>query len=80
MRALVALLIPACAIGVFLYRSAGWRSARAAVAFLALALSLGIGFSSVVSLALILIGVEPASRTFVLSDFAVWAIVAALGS
>jgi hypothetical protein len=79
MRELLALLIPACAIGVFLYRSAGWRSARAAVAFLALALSLGIGFSSVVSLALILIGVEPASRTFVLSDFAVWAIVAALG-
>jgi hypothetical protein len=79
MRELLALLIPACAIGVFLYRSAGVTSARAAVASLALALCLGIGFSSVVSTALIVIGVAPTSRAFVLVDLVVWAIVAALG-
>jgi hypothetical protein len=79
MREAIAVLIPACAIGVFLYRSAGLTSARAAAASLALALCLGIGFSSVVSLALIVIGITPTSRAFVLADMALWAIVAALG-
>ena len=79
MREAIALLIPASAIGVFLYRSVGSSSARAAFASLALAFCLGIGFSSVVSITLVVIGVAPTSRAFVLSDFAVWAIVAALG-
>ena len=79
MREAIAVLIPACAIGVFLYRSPGLVSARAAVASLALALCLGIGFSSVVSTALIVIGVAPTSRTFVVADIVVWAIVSALG-
>ncbi|HZL96466.1 MAG TPA: hypothetical protein VFB99_22620 [Vicinamibacterales bacterium] len=79
MRELLALLIPVCAIGVFLYRSAGWTSARAASASLALALCLGIGFSSVVSTGLIVIGIAPTSRAFVLADVALWVIVGALG-
>jgi len=79
MRELLALLIPACAIGVFLYRSAGLTSARATVASLALAFCLGIGFSSIVSTALIVIGVAPTSRAFVLVDLVLWAIVAVLG-
>ena len=78
MREAIALLLPACAIGVVLYRSAGVMSARAAAASLALALCLGIGFSSVVSTALIFSGIAPASRAFVLIDVATWAIVAAL--
>ena len=79
MRELLALLIPACAISVFLYRSAGWTSARAAIASLALALCLGIGFSSVVSTGLIVIGIAPTSRAFVLADVALWVIVGTLG-
>ncbi len=78
MREAIALLLPACAIGVVLYRSAGVMRARAAVASLALALCLGIGFSSVVSTALIFSGIAPVSRAFVLIDVATWAIVAAL--
>ena len=74
MREAIAVLIPACAIGVFLYPRSASR-----VCALALALCLGIGFSSVVSLALIVIGVAPTSRTFVLIDVAVWVIVAAFG-
>ena len=79
MRELLALLIPVCAIGVFLYRSAGWTSARAAIASLALALCLGIGFSSIVSTGLIVIGIAPTSWAFVLADVALWVIVGALG-
>ena len=79
MREAIAVLIPAYAIGVFLYRSLGLVSARVAVASLALALCLGIGFSSVVSTALIVIGVAPTSRAFVVADIVVWAIVSALG-
>jgi hypothetical protein len=78
MRETIALLIPASAIGVFLYRSVGSSSARAVAASLALAFCLGIGFSSVVSIALIVIGVAPTSRAFVLVDVVVWVIVAAL--
>ena len=74
MREALAVLIPACAIGVFLYPRSASR-----VFSLALALCLGMGFSSVVSLALIVIGVAPTSRAFVLIDFAVWVIVAAFG-
>jgi hypothetical protein len=79
MRELLALLIPACAIGACLSRSAGLPSARAAVASLALAMCLGIGFSSVVSIGLIVIGIAPTSRAFVLADVALWVIVGALG-
>lgn len=79
MREAIAVLIPACAIGVFLYRSLGLVSARAAVAALALAVCLGIGFSSIVSTALIVSGVAPTSRTFVPADIAVWAIIGVLG-
>jgi hypothetical protein len=79
MREAIALLIPACAIGVCLYRFAGAARARAAVVSLALAFSLGIGFSSVVSTALIAAGVAPTGRAFVLADLVVWAIVGALG-
>jgi hypothetical protein len=79
MRELLALFIPVCAIGVVLYRLAGRTSARVAIASLALALCLGIGFSSVVSTGLIVIGIAPTSRTFVLADVALWVIVGALG-
>jgi hypothetical protein len=77
MREAIAVLIPACAIGVFLYpRSADFRSI---VSSLALAFCLGIGFSSLVSLALIIGGIAPTSRAFVLIDVAIWIIVAVLG-
>jgi hypothetical protein len=79
MREAIALLIPASAIGVFLYRSVGSSSARAAVASLALAFCLGIGFSSVLSTVLIALGIGPTSRAFVLADVVVWTIVGALG-
>src|SRR5262245_48321699 len=79
MREAIALLIPACAIGVFLYRSVGSSSARAVVASIALALCLGIGFSSVVSTALVALGIAPTSRAFVLADIAVWVIVGVIG-
>ncbi len=78
MRESIALLIPACTIGVFLYRSVGAISARVAVACVALASCLGIGFSSVISITLIVLGIAPTSRAFVLADLAVWMIVAAL--
>ena len=86
MREAISVLIPACAIGICLYPaglpSTGLRpgkTRRCVVFSLALAFCLGIGFSSVVSTALIVIGVAPSSRAFVLADMAIWAIVAALG-
>ena len=57
----------------------GGRARERRIASLALALCLGIGFSSVVSTALIVIGIAPTSRAFVLADVALWVIVGALG-
>ena len=74
MREAISVLIPACAIGICLYPSAR----RHVVFSLALALCLGIGFSSVVSTGLIVIGIAPTSRAFVLADVAVWVVVGAL--
>ena len=87
MREALSVLIPACAIGICLYPSASLPSTglrpgktrRSVVFSLALAFCLGIGFSSVVSTALIVIGAAPTSRAFVLADIAVWVIIAALG-
>ena len=86
MREAISILIPACAIGICLYPaglpSTGLRpgkTRRYVVFSLALAFCLGIGFSSVVSTTLIVIGVAPSSRAFVLTDMSIWAIVAALG-
>ena len=74
MREAISVLIPACAIGICLYPA----GRRYVVFSLALAFCLGIGFSSVVSTALIVIGVAPSSRAFVLADVAVWVVVGAL--
>jgi hypothetical protein len=79
MREAIALLIPTCAIGVFLYRSMSVTTVRTAVAAVACAFCLGIGFSSVVSAALIAMGVAPTNGAFALIDMALWVIVAALG-
>jgi hypothetical protein len=78
MREALSLLIPACAIGVFvLPRSGGW--ARSSVFAATLSLCLGIGFSSVIATALIVGGVAPAGPGFVLADLTIWIIVAAIG-
>jgi hypothetical protein len=86
MREAISVLIPACAIGICLYPSAALptglrpgKTRRSVVFSLALAFCLGIGFSSVVSTALIVIGAAPTSPAFVLADIAVWVIIAALG-
>jgi hypothetical protein len=100
MREALALLIPACAIGFFLFpvlpapagltrlrqRRVAVRpdetvsaDARHAVSAIALAICLGIGFSSVTSAAFVAIGIAPASGGFVLADVAIWGSVAALG-
>ncbi len=84
MREAMALLIPACAIGLFLLprrttalgQPAVTGRRRAAVSSVTLALCLGIGFSSLVSTALIVIGIAPTTSRFVLVDVAIWAIVA----
>src|SRR5262245_2801048 len=78
MREALCLLIPACAIGVFvLPRSVG--RARSLVFAATLSLCLGIGFSSVIATALIVGGVAPAGPGFVLADLTIWIMVAALG-
>ena len=53
--------------------------ARHAVSGIALALCLGIGLSSLTSIALVAIGISPATRSFVLTDIAIWVSVAAVG-
>ena len=75
MRETLALLIPACAISGFLLpRRIRWE--RAAISAAALSLCLGIGFSSVVSTALIVMGIAPTTAGFVAADIVVWASVA----
>ena len=78
MREVLALLIPASAIGVFLLpRPARWG--RALVSAATLSICLGIGFSSLTSLALIVVGIAPTTRSFLVADVAIWASVAVLG-
>jgi len=78
MREVLALLIPAAAIGVFLLpRPARWG--RALVSAATLSICLGIGFSSLTSLALIVVGIAPTMRSFLVADIAIWASVAVLG-
>jgi hypothetical protein len=77
MREALALLIPACAIAVFLLPRPV-RPGRASAGAAALALCLGIGFSSLVSLALVLMGIAPATTAFVVVDVVIWISVAVL--
>jgi hypothetical protein len=77
MREALALLIPACALGGFLLPR-GARRGRAAISAAALSLCLGIGFSSVISTTLIVMGIAPTTAGFVVVDAVIWASVAAL--
>jgi hypothetical protein len=77
MREALALLIPAGAIGVWVFPALPSRAASALAA--SLALCLGIGFSSLTSTVLVVLGVAPATSGFVLADAAIWVSVAALG-
>jgi hypothetical protein len=78
MREALALLIPACAIGIFLVpRRAGWR--RSTILAATLSLCLGIGFSSFVSTALIVGGIAPTATSFVVTDVAIWTAIGVLG-
>ena len=79
MREALALLIPACAIGVFLLPRRHTAGSRSAVAAVTLALCLGIGFSSLTSSGLIVIGIAPTTVGFVVADVAIWLSVGALG-
>ncbi len=77
MREALALLIPACAIGIcVLPRPLRWG--RSSVSAAALSLCLGIGFSSLVSIALVVMGAAPTTTGFVVADVAIWTGVAAL--
>jgi hypothetical protein len=77
MREALALLIPACAIGFFvLPRSLRWGRSSAVAA--TLSLCLGIGFSSLVSAALVVMDVAPTTTGFVVADGAIWAGIAVL--
>jgi hypothetical protein len=78
MREALALLIPACAIGVTLLPRPV-RGGRSLVAIATLTLCLGIGFSSLVSTALIVIGIAPTTVGFVVADVAIWASIGTLG-
>jgi hypothetical protein len=77
MREALALLIPACAIAVFLLPGPV-RPGRASAGAAALALCLGIGFSSLVSLALVVIGIVPSTTAFIVADVVIWMSVAVL--
>jgi hypothetical protein len=77
MREALALLIPACAIGVFVCPRPV-RPGRASVCAAALSLCLGIGFSSLVSLAFVVMGIAPATTAFVVADVVIWTSVAVL--
>jgi hypothetical protein len=79
MREVLALLIPACAIGI-LVLPCPFRPGRRLVAAVTLAFCLGIGVSSLTSTALIIVlGISPATRGFVLADIAIWTSVGVLG-
>jgi hypothetical protein len=78
MREVLALLIPAGAIGVFMLPFP-LRRGRSFVSAVTLSICLGIGFSSIVSIALIALGVAAGTDRFALIDAAIWASVAALG-
>jgi hypothetical protein len=78
-REALALIIPACAIGALVpsLRLCLGRPSR--VSAIALALCLGIGFSSVTTTALIVMGVAPQSGRFILVDAMIWGIVGVTG-
>jgi len=77
MREALAVLLPACAVAVFLLPDRlRWRSSLAAAA---IALGLGLGFSSLLSTALIAGGIAATSIGFVAIDAALWVSVAAVG-
>lgn len=78
MREVLALLLPACAIGFFILPRPLDRG-RASLCAAALALGLGIGFSSLTSTALIAGGIAPATVSFVSIDVAIWGGIAVLG-
>jgi hypothetical protein len=79
MREILALLIPACAIGILVLPRPP-RYGRSLIAAVTLAFCLGIGFSSLTSTALIIVlGISPATRGFVLADIAIWTSVGVLG-
>ena len=79
MREILALLIPACAIGILMLPRP-LRYGRSLIAAVTLAFCLGIGFSSLTSTALIIVlGISPATRGFVLADIAIWTSVGVLG-
>jgi hypothetical protein len=78
MRAALALIIPACAIGTFVLPRP-LLGARSLVSAVTLSVCLGIGFSSLVSTALIVSGLPPATDLFVLIDAAIWIGVGVLG-
>jgi hypothetical protein len=78
MRETVALLIPAFALGIFIVPRP-FRLSRSSVAACAFALCLGIGFSSLTTMAFIEAGFGPATWSFVQLDVGVWACVLALG-
>jgi hypothetical protein len=74
----LALLIPACAIGIFLVPRPV-RRGPSTIGAATLAFCLGIGFSSLVSTALIVGGIAPTTTSFVVADVAIWAAVGVLG-
>lgn len=79
MLEVLAVLIPACAIAVFLCPRRGRARARHVVGAITLASCLGIGFSSLTTLALVASGIALTTRRFVLFDMAIWTTVAAIG-
>jgi hypothetical protein len=77
MREALALLIPACAIGLFVMPHP-LRWGRSSVVAATLSLCLGTGFASLVSTALVVMDVAPTTTGFVVADVAIWAAIAVL--
>lgn len=78
-REAIALLVPACAIWAILPPFSFGLSQPARLAAFALAVCLGIGFSSITTVGFILAGIGPGSSGFVASDALMWTIVGVVG-
>jgi len=79
MREALALLIPACAVGALIPSLSVCLGPPSRVSAAALALCLGIGFSSLTTTGLIVLGIAPGTGRFVLADAVIWAIVGLAG-
>ena len=79
MRETLALLIPSCAMAAAVPSLVSCVGGHSRAAAAALALCLGIGFSSVTTIALLVSGIAIHSSAFVVIDAAIWTLVGGAG-